>query len=113
MCDGDFAPRLSAYPAMVRVRLLLLAAALALSAPSAAQARTHKHVCGAAARGAVRCHADVVTDHKGAAQATSGPAGVNPADLQSAYNLVAASASAGATKRVAIVDAFDDPNAEA
>jgi subtilase family serine protease len=39
------------------------------------------------------------------------PAGYGPADLQSAYALPSASAGSGQT--VAIVDAFDDPNAEA
>jgi len=42
---------------------------------------------------------------------TSGPAGYHPADLQSAYKLPSSSAGSGQT--VAIVDAFDDPNAEA
>ena len=40
----------------------------------------------------------------------SGPAGYHPADLQSAYELPSSSAGAGQT--IAIVDAFDDPNAE-
>src|SRR5947209_19878720 len=40
-----------------------------------------------------------------------GPAGYNPSDLQSAYNLTSASATAGAGQTVAIVDAFDDPKA--
>lgn len=45
------------------------------------------------------------------------PAGVSrqgyyPCDLQSAYNLTASSASSGGTQTVAIVDAYDDPNAE-
>ncbi|MET7477501.1 carboxypeptidase regulatory-like domain-containing protein [Streptomyces sp. NPDC005648] len=39
------------------------------------------------------------------------PAGLSPADLQSAYDLPSDAAGAGAT--VAIVDAFDNPNAEA
>jgi subtilase family serine protease len=38
------------------------------------------------------------------------PGGLNPADLQSAYKLP--SSTAGVGKTVAIVDAFDDPNAE-
>src|SRR6266436_1267855 len=42
---------------------------------------------------------------------SGGPAGYHPADLQSAYNLPSASQGNGQT--VAIVDAFDDPNAEA
>src|SRR6185312_8141376 len=39
------------------------------------------------------------------------PAGFHPADLQSAYHLPSSSAGSGQT--VAIVDAYDDPNAEA
>ena len=42
---------------------------------------------------------------------SSGPAGYHPADLQAAYELPSSSAGAGQT--IAIVDAFDDPNAEA
>ncbi len=38
------------------------------------------------------------------------PAGYTPSDLQSAYNLPSTSAGRGQT--IAIVDAFDDPNAE-
>src|SRR6202035_5418662 len=38
-------------------------------------------------------------------------AGFSPADLQSAYNLPSSAAGSGQT--VAIVDAYDDPNAEA
>ena len=37
--------------------------------------------------------------------------GYEPADLQRAYNLAAAAASAGAGQTVAVVDAFDDPTA--
>lgn len=40
------------------------------------------------------------------------PAGFGPADLQAAYNLTQASASAGQGQTIAIVDAQDDPNAE-
>jgi archaellum component FlaF (FlaF/FlaG flagellin family) len=38
--------------------------------------------------------------------------GYYPCDLQSAYNLTSSSASNGSDQTVAIVDAFDDPNAE-
>jgi Fibronectin type III domain len=41
------------------------------------------------------------------------PAGYLPSELQAAYGLTAASASDGATQTVALVDAYDDPNAEA
>lgn len=40
------------------------------------------------------------------------PSGYGPADLQQAYNLVSAAANSGGTATVAIVDAYDDPNAE-
>jgi len=43
---------------------------------------------------------------------TSGD-GYTPALLQSAYNLTAASAANGGGQTVAVVDAYDDPNAEA
>lgn len=38
---------------------------------------------------------------------------MSPADLQDVYGLAAASASNGANQTIAIVDAYDDPNAEA
>ncbi len=40
------------------------------------------------------------------------PVAYGPADLQSAYNLAAASASNGTGVTIAIVDAYDDPDAE-
>jgi subtilase family serine protease len=59
------------------------------------------------------CYAQVVTNAQALAaepHAGSGaPAGYGPADLRSAYNLT----SLGAGHTVAIVDAFDDPSAEA
>lgn len=66
------------------------------------------------------CDAHVVTSPlaglpkaSGVVSSVSAPSGFGPADLQQAYNLVSASASAGAGRTIAIVDAFDDPNAEA
>jgi len=47
----------------------------------------------------------------GGASAATTPAGYDPAELQQAYNLTAAIASGGTGRAVAIVDAFDDPNA--
>src|ERR1051325_7801080 len=41
------------------------------------------------------------------------PGGYRPGALQSAYGLTAQAASAGGTQTIAIVDAYDDPNAEA
>lgn len=55
------------------------------------------------------CHSIVKIDASGNPFATSGPTGYGPADLQSAYGL---SATGGAGQTIAIVDAFDDANAE-
>src|SRR5437660_12805094 len=69
------------------------------------------HVCAAGPPGQARCHALVWVDANGRPSVTAGPAGYGPADLQSAYNLPSATAGKGQT--VAIVDAYDNPNAEA
>lgn len=45
--------------------------------------------------------------------ASDAPTGYGPSDIQSAYGLTNAAASNGSGKTVAIVDANDDPNAEA
>lgn len=60
-------------------------------------------VCGAASVGFARCNALRISPN------ASSPSGYNPADLQSAYNLPSSTAGSGQT--VAIVDAYDDPNA--
>jgi subtilase family serine protease len=100
------------------------ALALALTtAPIAAQAASpngksaHVHVCSTPARGAAACNAirndavsTVVAAAKGVNPAATTPSGYGPADLRSAYNLPSTTAGSGQT--VAIVDAYDDPNAE-
>ncbi|MFD3501615.1 peptidase S8 [Streptomyces sp. NPDC058678] len=43
----------------------------------------------------------------------STPSGYGPSDLQSAYGLTSAASSKGSGETIAIVDAYDDPNAEA
>jgi subtilase family serine protease len=76
-------------------------------------------VCGKVPLGLSRCNSIIVTDPAALARQAhpnasgSAPAGFGPSDLQSAYNLSAASASGGSGQTVAVVDAFDDPNAEA
>jgi subtilase family serine protease len=84
----------------------------ALSAsPTGLSARfVHARVCPSAAPGEARCHSFVRVDDAAAPLATSGPTGYNPADLRLAYNL--GSASGGAGQTIAIVDAYDDANAE-
>ncbi|MEY9927546.1 hypothetical protein ABH926_002180 [Catenulispora sp. GP43] len=87
-----------------------------------------KNACGPARPGQARCFAEVRTDVHGgtgvrgaaaaaavasgktAAAATALPAGFGPADLRSAYKLPT---TGGANQTVAIVDAGDDPTAEA
>lgn len=44
--------------------------------------------------------------------AADSPAGYGPGDLQSAYGLTSAASASGSGRTIAIVDAYDDPNAE-
>jgi len=71
----------------------------------------HHQVCAAVSH-RMHCDAILVTPvtSSGVKMDASGPGGLNPSDLQSAYDLPGASAGGGQT--VAIVDAYDDPNAE-
>ncbi|HVV17786.1 MAG TPA: peptidase S8 [Pseudonocardiaceae bacterium] len=97
-----------------------------VASASAATPATHggrsnvRDVCGPAAPGFARCYAEVRTDVHGGygvrgkaahdAALAALPEGYGPADLHSAYNLPMAG---GAGQTVGIVDAGDDPNAEA
>jgi len=105
-------------------KLLGLAAALLLSvslagfataASAAAHAPATRRVCGAVPRpGYAACFSIVRTDvpgRQGLFAAGARPPGYGPDDLRSAYGLPSATAGAGQT--VAIVDAYDDPHAEA
>ncbi|HEX9105748.1 MAG TPA: S53 family peptidase [Longimicrobiales bacterium] len=69
----------------------------------------HAHVCPGAVVGYARCHSLVLVDNAGNPNATGSPSGYGPSQLRSAYAL---SVSGGAGQTVAIVDAYDDPNAE-
>jgi len=72
----------------------------------------HVPVCGAVPVGYARCHSILVLRSDGKPGGGGGTiGGYYPADLQKAYNLPSSSAGSGQT--VAIVDAYDDPNAEA
>ena len=81
----------------------------------AQQLTTNTSVCGGpAAKGVMRCFAVVRTPSSHVITAnTAGPpsTALTPADIQSAYKLPSATAGGGQT--VAIVDAGDDPTAEA
>jgi subtilase family serine protease len=74
-----------------------------------AQRLAHAKVCPSAAPGTVRCHSLVRVDPSGSPLATAGPSGYGPADLRSAYGVTGTGSSA---QLIAIVDAYDDPNAE-
>jgi subtilase family serine protease len=97
----------------MKTGIVVLSLVVGMALPAAASAKPYKHVCGPPAAHHVRCDADVVTDASGNPLVTSGPSGYGPPDLQSAYNLSSASSSAGGGETIAIVDAYDDPNAEA
>ena len=76
------------------------------------QRLAHAKVCPSSEPGAARCHAWVRVDDAAQPLATSGPSGYVPADLQAAYALASAAANNGSGQTVAIVDAYDDGNAE-
>lgn len=67
-------------------------------------------VCGAVGRGYARCQAWIRTDIKGKIRPDT-PAGYGPSDLQTAYGLTSYSANNGGGQTVAIVDAYNDPDA--
>lgn len=70
---------------------------------------SHKALCASVGVGEARCHAHVLTLANGSAQVLTEPSGYGPADLGSAY-LIPTTCTGTAT--IAIVDAYDDPNAE-
>jgi subtilase family serine protease len=69
-------------------------------------------VCGDVGKGFARCQAWLRTDIRGAAPPNT-PNGYAPTDLQTAYGLTSDSKNNGNGRTVAVVDAYDDPNAEA
>ena len=90
--------------------LVMFAAAMATLAPSAGAARfSVRPVCARPAPNHVACFALEVRGSRHLS-AAAGPSGYHPADLLAAYKL---DASKGAGQTIAIVDAFDNPNAEA
>ena len=70
------------------------------------------HLCATAAPGHASCFAQRRTDIKqrlASALAAAAPSGLSPANLHSAYNLPS---TGGSGLTVAVVDAYNDPNAE-
>ena len=82
--------------------------------PKPATVHPHKKVCPDKPAPAVHCDAEIVTSDDGVTPLGSSlppSSAYEPADLQAAYALPSATGGAGQT--VAVVDAFDDPKAEA
>jgi subtilase family serine protease len=92
--------------------LVLLGLVCVPATASRAASSREVAVCKRAPHGRVGCFAIRLDRLSGGrVRHASAPIGYGPSDLRSAYALPAAPAGAGAT--VAIVDAYDDPNAEA
>lgn len=69
--------------------------------------------CAVVTARSAHCDSRELVHPNGQPFAASGPSGYGPSQLLSAYALATASASGGASQTVALVDAYDDPNAEA
>src|SRR5882724_1312287 len=111
---GKTSTRTRVHAAVAVAVLALLglpAPAQATPAAAAAAAADVQAVCGTPQKGHATCFALRRTDVPGARglQTALAPAGYGADDLQSAYRLPA---GGGAGETVAIVDAYDDPNAE-
>jgi len=99
--------------AVVLAGALVATAAAAPVAAAAAAASTHRSraVCTKPRPGFAHCDAVLRLDPRtGLPQRTAAPAGLSPADIEGAYGLPS---GGGAGRLVAIVDAYDDPHAEA
>jgi subtilase family serine protease len=101
-----------ATAALAAIPLSVLGPATASHGAPLASAASVAHSCAAAKHGFASCNAIVRTDMAPAKSSPNAtPSGFGPSSLQSAYNLPSATAGSGRT--VAIVDAYDDPTAEA
>jgi subtilase family serine protease len=94
-----------AVPLIAAVAVAVTPPANAATSPTGSSHHSVK-ACAAPQAGTAECHAWVRTDIQ--PQAT--PAGYGPADLTSAYKLTSSGSS---TQTIGIVDAYDDPSAEA
>src|SRR3954447_8943998 len=97
--------------AMLAAGGLVLAGANTVAAAPGGQSAVHAHrVCATGKDGLAGCPSWVVPDAKGKPKASSGPTGLSPAKIKTAYGY-GTSTTAGAGKTIAIVDAYDDPTA--
>lgn len=83
----------------------------AASAPATTTASAHAGTAASLATGASGLVRADVRHATGIQPASATPAGYAPSDLQSAYSLASAAASAGTGVKVAVIGAYDDPNA--
>lgn len=83
--------------------------ALAPLASAANEHANYRAVCPGAVADSARCHAQVVTNQRGNPLATTSPTGYGPLQFHTAYSLPN---TGGNGQTVAIVDAYDDPQAE-
>jgi subtilase family serine protease len=90
------------------VVLTVGAGALGVAPPATASGISVRRVCALPAPGHAGCFAHLVTGSPRLSP-LAGPAGYHPADLLSAYKL---DATKGSGQTIAIIDAFDNPNAE-
>ncbi len=102
-------PTLPVLAAFAVPALLFAGAATASAQPSTTGAAHSMRTCARPATGSAACHALVRVDASGKPLVTAAPSGFGPVDIQSAYQLSATSS----TPTVAIVDAYNDPTAEA
>ena len=101
-------------PLVAALGTLALMLATALTSAAAPPPWAGRHVCAVGPAATARCHAILRTDIAPlAATPNATPSGYGPVDLRSAYNLSPASGNPGSGPTIAIVDAFDNPNAEA
>ena len=98
--------RLTAVATALLVGLLTIAAATADAAPAGPP--TNERACGTPAEGRAAC---LAVQHHGRNSTGAPPAGYAATDIESAYGLASSAAKSGAGVTVAIVDAYDDPNA--
>jgi len=66
--------------------------------------------CAVVVSNRAHCYAQLLANPDGTPHATAGPSGYGPADLRSAYKLPS---TGGSGQTIAIVDAYDNPKAEA
>lgn len=87
------------------VACLAILALLSPSTTAAARLSSDRSLCDRPAPGQFSCFARVVADADGAVRPSAAPAGLGPGQLRAAYNIQ----GSGASKRLAIVDAYGDP----